>query len=288
MNTIWHYLKRIAFYLYNFSGLRHIWENIIFPVDMQTGKWKPSTFILWITGIYIALFGIASQRYENRVDIIEYRISSIFSQLGSPLYKKALERIPETQNLPCPLKPDIKKPLTVYQSLFKDTLYTEGVDLLKATLENWKDSLSGVNLKYAILDSVQFSGANLNAAILNGANLRGATLFTADIRNGYLVNTDLRGATLESSFLDGAQFWIADMRGANMMFAHLKDADFKHVLVDSADFNTLELEKDLLSNSYYLRDIPINLPDGIDLPIQIGYLEWQDIRQVYLPFEQSF
>ena len=121
------------------------------PIDEKTGKQQPIRFFLWFVGIYVALFGIASQRYENRVDIIENRINSIFTQLSTPLYKKALGRIGETQNMPCPLKPDIKNPLTVYQSLFKETVYFEGVNLLKATVENWGDSLSGAHLMFAYL-----------------------------------------------------------------------------------------------------------------------------------------
>ncbi len=79
MKRLWNIIKSTLYFLYNFSGIRHLWENIIWPINRDTKKGKPSTFIIWIIGLYVALFGIASQRYENRVDVIEIRISTVFT-----------------------------------------------------------------------------------------------------------------------------------------------------------------------------------------------------------------
>jgi hypothetical protein len=62
-------------------------------------------------------------------------------------------RFVEAQRLSCPSNPDIKNPISVYQSLFKDTTYFEGVDLLRTTIENWKDSLSGANLSVMVVSN---------------------------------------------------------------------------------------------------------------------------------------
>ena len=76
------------------------------------------TGLVWMIGIYVAFFGVASQRYENRVDIIENRTNSIFTQLATDVYEKALSRISTVQRMWCPEKPEILNPLSVIRSLF--------------------------------------------------------------------------------------------------------------------------------------------------------------------------
>ena len=58
----------VLWLLWDFSGLRSIWEKIRPPSEEKIKSVsynKPPTFLLWVLGIYSALFGIASQRYEN-------------------------------------------------------------------------------------------------------------------------------------------------------------------------------------------------------------------------------
>jgi len=53
--------------------------------------------------------------------------------------------------MPCPYKPNILNPLSVFLSLFRDSKYEEVSAQLKETIEDWKDSLDSVNLSEAIL-----------------------------------------------------------------------------------------------------------------------------------------
>lgn len=264
-------LPKIVYTIYNFSGLRAIYERLVPPKKNDPERRPPSTFLLWLIGIYVALFGIASQRYENRVDIIENRINSINAQLSTPLYKKALSRISEAQNMPCPSKPDIKEPTTVVLSLFKDTLYTEGVDLLKATVEGWKDSLSSVNLTYAILDSIDLSDSNLRGADLRFADLRKAILGSffenpdwedvyfvdedlsdysnsqkpdllgADLRGVWLMEADLRDAYLSGAYLMDANFGWADLRDADLYYSLLIGADLSFSNLRNSNLSSSDL-----------------------------------------------
>ncbi|MEA2063026.1 MAG: hypothetical protein U9P14_04960, partial [Gemmatimonadota bacterium] len=150
----WHFTK----WLWDFIGFRFVFQKLLPPVDQDTGKRKPITFILWCLGIYVAFFGIASQRYENRVDIIENRANAIFTQLATPIYEKALGRISRVQRMPCPVKPEFWKLCTVCRSLFsKDMLYTEMIVLLKETVENWRGSLSKVDLRSVLKNKVKFA-----------------------------------------------------------------------------------------------------------------------------------
>ncbi len=93
----------IQWFLYELTPIRIVWEKIFPPPDLE-GHRRPATFGLWIIAVYVALFGVASSRYENRVDIIEVRASSIFAQLSSSDYKGALGRIPRVQQMKCPRK----------------------------------------------------------------------------------------------------------------------------------------------------------------------------------------
>ena len=165
---IWYFVK----FLWDFLGFRFIFQKVNPPIDSDTVKRKPRTIMIWIIGIYVAFFGIASQRYENRIDIIENRANAIFTQLSTPIYKAALSRIPRVQRMGCPVKPEIKKPYTVWRSLFSaDTVYLEIVEQLKETVETWKDSLREVRLLNADLSFTNLNGSNLQFADLSKAIL---------------------------------------------------------------------------------------------------------------------
>jgi hypothetical protein len=163
--------------VYDFSGVRFIWSKILPPKETENTKRQPSTFIFWILGIYIGLFGITSQRYENRVDIIENRANSIFAQISTSAYKKALSMITRIQRMECPIKPYILKPGTVFASLFsRSSRYDEIVDLLTRTIENCKADLKEVNLSYAQLHRADLQRDRLCLTRFQSADLREADL----------------------------------------------------------------------------------------------------------------
>lgn len=250
--------KKEFWIFFHYTGIRFI-GSLIHPVKQSKvnddSYRKPATFPLWFLGIYIACFGVASQRYENRIDIIENRANAIFTQLGTPIYKKALARIPRVQRLPCPVKPNIKNPLTVWKSLFSaDTVYTEMVDQLKETVEIWKDSLNQVNLSEAILDSAFLRGAKLSGADLSYADLSWAVLWEADLSGANLYKADLREASLDGADLSGA--WLI---GANLREASLGGADLSWAALIRADLSGADLTGAVLGGAYLdgadLRDV---------------------------------
>jgi len=199
--------KIIIWFLWDFSCLRFAWEKLRPAPDNRPPDYRPpSTLLIWasgIFGIYLAVFGVALQRYDNRVNRIENRANAIFMQLATDAKKSAINRIVETQKMKCPPMPDIN-PFSIYLSLSSEDVYPPIVDLLKKTVEDWKDSLSGAKLW----------GADLRGAILWGADLSGANLWGADLRGANLWGADLSGAIL----------WGADLRGANLRGANLTEA----------------------------------------------------------------
>ena len=76
--------KPFPWLLSDFSGLRYVWLKIK-PLNPEKEKsqTKPSSFFLWLIGIYIALFSIASNRYENSLEKIELRMNAVVAQLST-------------------------------------------------------------------------------------------------------------------------------------------------------------------------------------------------------------
>jgi len=255
-------LKEDFFY---YSGLKYIWRKFI-PANKDT---LPTGFI-WLLGIYLALFLIGTQRYDNRIDIIENRANAVFTQISSNT-KMALERIPEIQHMRCPIKPNIFNPLSVLQSLYKNDVYEEMIEFLSQLIVDWKESLKGINLSganlfmanledtdlqktnfsKAALSKVNFSRSNLSEANLSETDLSGAYLNKANLRLANLTkanlnNTDFSLANLKETFLSdanlsGAIFFKANLEKANLSKANLNEATLFETNLKDVDFSMTDL-----------------------------------------------
>lgn len=217
--------------MWDFSGLRFLWSKIWPSYDKSLGGKPPVTFFLWFLGTYVAFFGVASQRYENRVDIIENRASSIFTQLSSGdkfVKKNALSRVAAVQNMPCPVKPEILMPLTVFRSLFgSDSTYKQVVELMKELIEDWKYSLEETDISGVDLRGVNLSSANLKSAILIGADLRGANFSKADLQNAVVLGVKFEGAYFMEANLQGLTVYYGNIKIDSRNITRIKDAGTK-------------------------------------------------------------
>ena len=129
--------KVLKWLLWDFSGLRFIYGKLNPEKDedlQREGYKRPVTFFLWLIGIYIAAFGIASNRYENKIDKIENRINGIYAQISKDIHV-AFQRIDDVQKMTCPRDPKILNPISVIKSFWppENQQYKEGVDQLRAT-----------------------------------------------------------------------------------------------------------------------------------------------------------
>lgn len=197
-------IKALLWILWDFSGLRLVSEKVFPPSKSSQTKRKPSSFLFWIIGVYIALYTIASQRYENSINIIENRAAMIYTQLSSNEYKQALARIPNLQHTYCPLKPEILYPLSVYKSLISKNYYYGMVTRLNNIIQDFKSKLDGVNLHDVYLAEINLMDANLKKAKLTFANLYGAFLNGANLKEAILTGTNLEYANLTRANLEGA------------------------------------------------------------------------------------
>ena len=222
---IFYLIKFIIWVAWDFSGIRFWGQTICPPAGPSHTKRAPSTFLLWVIGVlafYVTLFGIAQQGYNNRIGIIENRMNTILSQLSIPneiVRKNAIDMIPKVQNMPRYDKPNLYEPISVMRYFFKspEQPYEAINEILKTTVENFKDQLDSVNLTSANLRDANLHGANLSRADLSHSNLSGIRLSYADLRgtdfsNSNLSGADLRGADLYAAVLHGANLQGADLR----------------------------------------------------------------------------
>ncbi len=254
--------KILQWIVWEASGLRFIWEKSFPPSTIPARP--PATIIFWLLGVYLALFGWASLKYELTVAKIEKRANIVFLQLSSPAYKRALGRIPEIQHLPCPALPQVLKPATVYHSLTGRSTYFQMVDLLKETIEDWKRSLDTVELQRAYLPHARLWEADLQEANLKNANLRHAQMWDANLQDAVawdadfentnlkdadLRGADLRGANLENANLENTNLENADLRNTSLIKANLKNANLKNADLREANLRQANLSGAVLKDS---------------------------------------
>jgi hypothetical protein len=197
---------------------------------------KASTFVLWVAGVYVALFGLASQRYESRLDQIENRANGIYTQLGAPNAKRALARIPRAQAMTLPRKPQLWPPQSVLCSLVgKEVRDEETVLALIEAVETFKEDLKAVNLAGASLIGANLSGANLSSAKLIKASLIAAILNGPDLTYADLTYADLRSANLSGAKLIRTALVGADLRGADLSSANFFEVPLTGDVVSAYD-----------------------------------------------------
>ena len=79
-------------------------------------KWS---HVLWTIGVYVAAFGLASQRHENHRDRIDNKIAILAAQLGTPARNAAFARVNELQDkIKIPIEPKFLLPWTSFTTLF--------------------------------------------------------------------------------------------------------------------------------------------------------------------------
>lgn len=207
------FLRGVVWIIWELIPLRFIWEKLHPPRKDDSQQTRPPvTFGVWVIGFYVAIYGVASQRYENKLDRLEVKVSSIYQLAGTPQYKAALGRIATVQATEIPEEPILWPPsLSPVRSLFIQGLpHRESVDALKLIVESFRD-------KPAI--DRMLSGVNLRKADLRGTDLREAKLFRADLRGADLRGADLLWADLSGAKLFGVELFRADLSGADLSLA---------------------------------------------------------------------
>lgn len=196
-----HLYKIIKWALWDFSGFRFIYYKIVPPDEHSENYRSPSTFFLWIVGLYVAIFGVASQKYENRLDVIENRTNSLWTLIiNKETRKTAFQRIPRLQRLESPRKPYFLAPLITLRSLFGQSVpQKDNIELLKTIIEDFKMELVDVNIEGINLFNTNLSGSDLSNTKLMGADLRYSKLYGVNFTGTQLHSADLQHANLSTA-----------------------------------------------------------------------------------------
>ena len=168
---------------------------------------------------------------------------------------------------------------------------------LKRDVDDWKEmraNLDGAdisntdlrfaNLKYAILNDVNFyksdlRWANLSNTLLQHTNLsyadfREATLNNAYIFNSNLVHADFGEASFIGTYLAHSNLARADFQGANLAWAALRNCVF-----DNTDLRDCNFIHSNLRGSKYVPYIPLQCPsDG-------AFVGWKKVNNVLIKLE---
>lgn len=168
---------------------------------------------------------------------------------------------------------------------------------LKRDVDGWKEmraNLDGAdisntdlrfaNLKYAILNNVNFyksdlRWANLSNTLLQYTNLsyadfREATLNNAYIFNSNLVHADFGEASFIGTYLAHSNLVSADFQGANLAWADLRNCVF-----DNTDLRDCNFMYANLRGSKYVPYIPLQCPsDG-------AFIGWKKVNNVLIKLE---
>jgi uncharacterized protein YjbI with pentapeptide repeats len=217
--------------LWDFTGVRFIYRKLIPYKDNENVGRRPSTFLIWCIGIYVALFGVASQRYESALSKIDNKVNLTTALVSGNQYK-AMNNIPHIQSILLPIKPELFDFQSVFYSLFGNKVSERAsVKFLAKLIEDNCGQLDECDLT-----KVNLLGAELNFPFAEGTKLYKADLRYAFIKSGYFGN-----AFLVNSDLSGAFIANTDFRESNLSHANLKDdiiinTNFKNAVLTNTDF----------------------------------------------------
>ena len=239
----------------HYSGLAYI----IAKATSSENKEHYPTLPIWLLGIYIGLFGIATQHYESRLDRFESKLNIYISQLGTSARTNTFPAMVAHQKYKLPLEPDFWDPWQTVKTLIYETqpineelshsqkvrdianIIVRFKDVLGCEIEKSKKDMGGfkignkgcksVNLRDADLKEADFENANLYMVNLNKANLYGSNL-----ANSVLAGADLRWADLRRATLSGVDLRKSNAASTDFSWASLEGSDLREADLSWAVF----------------------------------------------------
>ncbi|MEH0020745.1 MAG: pentapeptide repeat-containing protein [Desulfobacter sp.] len=211
----------VKFFYY--SGAEFIFQKF-FPSKKGT---FPTGYI-WLVGLYFAIFAVCSQRYEYRLDQLEYRYNVFTTQVAAdvPFNNQKLIKILDSE---IPYEPDFWTMSSVIRSFLFPSLnrkffttfheYRENPSLALDSintllLQNWKHSLQMThlndinfernNLIGSLFNDATLIRVNFKNTILSDSNFDNAIIWGGNFENSHLENTSFRSSHLYSIKTSGS------------------------------------------------------------------------------------
>lgn len=197
-----------------------------------------NVFILLVLAAvaYGAVYSFAWERYESRVRTLENRANVLLSRLyeAPSGANSPLSRIPVFQQMTRPLRPDWRRPSSVWRSFSEQEVCAELNALLVHEVTLLKNHLEGAQLVGIDLHGVDMQGAQLKDADLRNADLRGVDFRGADLTGANFEGADLTGARLANATARGAKLWRANLQRADLRGADFSEANMVRAMLDDA------------------------------------------------------
>lgn len=290
---MWSVIKKLPWFLYNYFGIRFIVEEKIYPPrDESTGKRKPSSFMIWLFGVYIAIFGFAYQKYEREAQILENRYTALLSQLGNGNTPTVLSAMLTLKSVKIPIKPIITSPSSVYSSLVRSDNYSELDYKINQTINLWSNKLNDALFMDVSMDSINIEH-NLNNFHIVQSSIRflgfdriilDSTLHLNEI---WLMKDSINDLFIDDAYLKTLWILGGHIGDFEMSNSHISNGSFSHLTVDS-----LLLNKCIFSNTFFLNfsasaiqhknvsDIRLKEPDIIFFRCIIDSLSYSSLEEI--------
>lgn len=132
------YLPKIAYHsifwpLYHYSGLAFI----VAKATSNKNEDDHPTLVLWLASIYLAAFGLASQKYENHLDRFENEMNLNVALMGSFAKEESLQFLVNMLDDKLPTEPILLNPYSIFSSLTMEgkSIHGEQLEKLLETVE---------------------------------------------------------------------------------------------------------------------------------------------------------
>lgn len=213
-------IARLIDFILDLLGLKYIWYKL--NPHKRVGNKEPRTITLWLLSVFVALYSIASSRYEQELTRLEYRVSNLIMQVEGN--NDVLSFIPQLQNRKIPYKPSILNPWSTIKSFFSkyDQPDPDLVQELQDLIVKQKYSIAKLDLTHINLKSSDLSYANFESSNLSYANLRKTLLLKANFHNAKIIASQLQEAYLQEADLSQANLYMSNFQNANLSEVNFK------------------------------------------------------------------
>lgn len=243
-------------------GLRWMWEKINPPSTETTVALhyrKPSSFLIWILGIYFAIFGFASARYERSINDLTLRITVFLNELNANAAKYALETAGDLLNYKVPLEPSLgnySDVLSPILSLFISDIHEPSRGLVQSIILAYKEKMPGCNLERLDMKGLRQFSVNLQGSHMKKSTWYGDNLVRSDFSGSFLSNVDLNFLIIGN--VNFGKSTIVDLKAVGMdkpfdpkkVFGEgIPCGNTSSVIIDQCNFTGAKIHYDFLHNA---------------------------------------
>lgn len=249
------FFYKVLFY----SNLLTVWKKFKPDPKKDDSKNYP-TGVLWIIGVWSAIYGVVFQLHETSKSKIENK-AAIVSSLGS------INRVGFVQHMRQYSEPSWLFP---FSSCFFLQTNEDVIEEMKALVEKSKTKLDDVDLSGAILNNMNLSNAkmhniNLENSDLSNTNLSWAMLASSKFKNTKVENTDFTGTDLRGvkfpwkqanlKKIQSASFSDDTIFNVTLDSLNLTKTQFVNMVFVDCKFDKIDLSSSKLENCLFVNSV---------------------------------